>query len=720
MTNQADLVISRPVIITLPAGASQYDLDSCLARSRVDDGEGSPIYVLRVDSELWRHLSNIVDHDLFKNLILRVSSKPIYLMAFVDEDIEICRIEANGILNLSINEAKSLLESIRQVELKAVFEDNRAACFYPSSKTRHYAAPSRHHCSAFIRLGDAIRSRDSLDRIAFWLQPEIARANAVLVDTWSISSVVLRAMQMQEKRIDFDCLPSHPAGNRIQAEEIIKGLSAKLRPGSHIVCIVSVASSGSLRQKVDEICRILDVSVRYVAVYALKGYPEDLRGFCKLDITPENYPPDDCELCRSGSTVISLHPGLYHMREVPESAVYLSNGMFGKTTVGGTPAHDTNSITSIYASVPGAFKYHVSTPSDYHHEFYVDVAVLIGTQKFIDRFKAKLDVVRGESPEVIVTPSDAVSRELGQIAAEYLDITHVATNSLRKFDAMDEVMEDWLKERTRFLFIDDYFITGKRMMRYLDALRRYYKPDYACFLVGVARPPSRRDWEGQVRTYSMHEWKCELESVEIVYVSNNDEKVCTWCKEYDYLSGVAKQFAEPPVWLTDRIAVLTERAIGVGAPIFLGPGVTSPILGGGSFAGPPGLGIAPTTFSLEAALQNLRHLTDEKKRLDPSYPIFTVFNVRNISERYTEAMLAAGFIRLVNSQEWGVGKQLNSLIEHFAVLGSGPDRSTFLGEILLFINRSGGGKSLLNSLDAEFAAAFPGAWEQMKALALES
>ena len=42
------------------------------------------------------------------------------------------------------------------------------------------------------------------------LLPEVAAANAILIDSWTICSVVLRCLHFLNRNIPFDCLGAHP------------------------------------------------------------------------------------------------------------------------------------------------------------------------------------------------------------------------------------------------------------------------------------------------------------------------------------------------------------------------------------------------------------------------------------------------------------------------------------------------------------------------------
>ena len=50
-----------------------------------------------------------------------------------------------------------------------------------------------------------IRSKVALDNFAFWLLPTVARADVVIGDTWSMSPILLRALQMTNSHAHLEC-----------------------------------------------------------------------------------------------------------------------------------------------------------------------------------------------------------------------------------------------------------------------------------------------------------------------------------------------------------------------------------------------------------------------------------------------------------------------------------------------------------------------------------
>src|SRR6185312_10401402 len=125
----------------------------------------------------------------------KASGIPLFTLS-IGEEHQVHRIEATGISRLENAAEQRALEHLRTLDLRDVVNDAKGLCLFRATPFEHFIAPSGEHCEAFFRLGDAIRSRDALDRIVFWTSPLLVSAGGVIVDNWSIASLALRSFQL--------------------------------------------------------------------------------------------------------------------------------------------------------------------------------------------------------------------------------------------------------------------------------------------------------------------------------------------------------------------------------------------------------------------------------------------------------------------------------------------------------------------------------------------
>ncbi|HVV16081.1 MAG TPA: hypothetical protein VHH90_02675 [Polyangia bacterium] len=250
--------------------------------------------------------------------------------------------------------------------------------------------------------------------------------------------------------------------------------------------------------------------------------------------------------------------------------------------------------------------------------------------------------------------------------------------------------------RRKFLVVDDVLVSGSRLSARNRELREREEPPASVnFIVGVARPISEDDWKKlSIALTTRHPWDAKLAAVETFWLPNWQEKSCPWCREYDFLVSITRRLAESPAWLVERVASLTSRERGLeeDALWFL-PGISTPSLGHGSVVGPEGMSATATLFAFASALQRLRH-DAEGKRLNPHFPEFGVFDLKNV-KNYSEALLRAVMLRAVLPQEWGT-LQSGALRDELSAALSQGDHDSILAELVLAIARG--------SLDRSFSA----------------
>jgi hypothetical protein len=689
MDERLQIELKRPHFIEVGTRASVADFESYVSQVGIEARRAASSYVFRILTTQLEPLRSAEATLALTDLQRRASTLPLFAIC-LDGTHQLYRIEVTGVARIAIEDEVEALDQIRSRDLSGVIQESEDLCYFRATPSQHFIAPSGEHCDAFFRLGDAIRSKSALDRLVFWIAPILTAAGGVIVDNWSIAALALRTLQQINKNTPFDCLSRHPQRDRRDAEMIIsRMIKDELAPGSTLVFIISVTSSGSYASVVREIASeyLGEDNVRVIAIYGLAGTPEYVDRLCTLDFSPNNVHPEACQWCNSGVNVaVPLDPGLYYLKAYPEAPVTLRPEHFAQ-----------RSFIDRYHALPGVFSVHRDDRLRRHHAFHVNLRALFdGAPEFQRRFHQELNRM-GESVDLLVTPADDVSR-LGDLAMQRVNAPRIAADSLRSLSGSDSAV---LSRARRILIVDDVLVSGSRIEGYVTALREQaHGPESVCILIGLGRPPSP-DALGRHRTAWTKNvpWKAEIVVLEEFFLPDWQARACPWCHEFDFLSQAAEASAEPPPWLTERIARLTEREQGViqGGPLFLLPGVTERSLGHGSLVGTVGISALASLFSIASALQHLRNDRQPLRGLNVRFPLYQVMAARNI-DNYSESLLRAILLRAVAPNEWGVSEQQTLSRQLIDICRRGGDADFLSGEILVACARGGLDRSMLGEL----------------------
>jgi adenine/guanine phosphoribosyltransferase-like PRPP-binding protein len=676
------IVPGQPHIVDLPSASSPADLDILLNRISAGDFRRSTEVVFVSDQTFFPVIDSERGRPGREAAIERVNDKPLLILAYDSAQSlhRLKRITRDGLSDVA--QSATAVSRIREIDLARMVDQTRDFCYYRATKTYHFITPSEKHCSRFLRVGNMIRSVEILDRLAFWILPEIAASDLLLIDTWSIAAVALRALQ--KLRIDrpFDCLTTHPRRDKKSGLELLQRLLSMAPPDPTLSCLISINSSGSFLADLQDILRPIKDRfrlVRPICLYSFEGTPGTSETLCRLQDTVENYPSaEECALCKD-TRPIAIDPSLYHVKSADEREVVLGEEHFTEGRV----------FLEKYQHVRAALRLHRSDPNDNrHHAFDIDVLTLLSDTKFSAAYLKTLDELPDKSPEVIITPNHAAGRKMGAIARERLGGVLIVHNDLRQSLPAQEVA--LIKDATRVLVVDDVLNSGTRMEEYNRAFReRFGHLKSISFIVGIARPSSESEWKTAERAVTdKHAWTAVLRFVERICLPRWDEKLCPWCAEYDFLTSVSETLPTflVPDWLNQRILRLAERLNGIADdPILLLPGVAVRDLASQSLSGPEGFGPTLVTFSLAAALQALRHDKRANRRLDPRFPDCRVFGIKNL-QFYSESLLRALMLRLVAPNEWG-SETRTELQQEILHDSRTVTDDVLLGEIILALDR---------------------------------
>lgn len=682
---------SSPRVVEIAENAVVGDLESYLSKLDVDLRRSASAYVFRLTLHQIAALNIDDARQALVQLIRKSAGVPLFALSLEEGAPILFGITASGLSK--IDDVEDDLKKLREFTMQSVVREAKDLCFIRALPTEHFVAPSGKHCDTFFRLGDAVRSRAAMDCLAFWTASLLRDVGAVVVDTWSIASVVLRAMQLLGRTIPFDCLSSHPQYMLRDARSVISNsIDLTLQnSGDSLLFLLSATSSGTYATAVSEIAQeILEPSrIKITAIFGFSGGEAVVDRLCTIEFSPNNFSPDDCPFCKEGRTKVPLDPELYYLKAFEEKAIILGEKHAAQ-----------RGFIDRYGAYRGAFFVHRDDPFKRHHAFYIDVgALLSSSDEFRRKSEAAIDQLRDEI-DLIVTPDTGASF-LGELAENRLGVKRVVGDSLRKLSDADRML---LKKSARIALIDDVLDSrAARMEDYVRSLRELNSGlSSVRILIALARPASEQILARHRSAWTKNvPWKADLHAVEQFFLPDWSSADCPWCMEQSFLSRAVEKLAKPPNWILTRIGDLSARSPRNESinPLFLLPGVVERILGGGSVFADAESGALPVVFSVAASLQQLRNDKSDSERLVPGFSRYQVFAARNLG-LYSETMLRAIILRTVTRPEWGFNeRELLSQVLRSACEKS-EDADYLAGEMLLAVSRGAPDASVISALDS--------------------
>ena len=183
--------------------------------------------VYKVKSELIIKLND--DKSNLNQLKIRWPTKTVYLLTFSNDFFQLYIVEDEKLTEVT-NEKKSLSQ-IRNHDLNQLIIGRTSDCAIKAPYGGHFVTPSGKHTKIFIRIGDAINSFNSMDRISFWLQEVITNdISGIVVDTPSLLSVVVHTLNLKGKTIPFTCLRESAVGSGLsnKSDSILRKFSTRV------------------------------------------------------------------------------------------------------------------------------------------------------------------------------------------------------------------------------------------------------------------------------------------------------------------------------------------------------------------------------------------------------------------------------------------------------------------------------------------------------------
>jgi hypothetical protein len=605
------------------------------------------------------------------------------------------------------------LARIRDAEMRVLIERSRA--HLPPIEGSYYLPPSKKPARSFLRVGNIQYSRHAIDAVTFWLLPHVWHADAILADTWSLSSIALNVSRVLaalrgESPIPVEMLSRYhdaseesqaalieildrlahaavPAGPRSQGDATdLEEFGRDLQP-LRIACLVSATQTGSLVALLEEQREVsgLDTEFAFIALYRL-GETGDLPSLCDMSKDPGFLKLDPDEIgdrVPIGVDAQVYFPLRYITVELTPLAVH---AQYFRPFLDMVQGKDILSVHRDQRS-DGPIR---------HHGVHVDTDRLIQLPAFVAQFEQRL-IALDPVPQVIITPLHDAADRLGRLAVEILQGAKGAGPTLVRHTSLEfrsngpTAQEDARVRRllkalpaaSAILVLDDCYITGARLTGYQTRLRQLAVSARLHYLVGLARPPDGEAWKLFKRRVCYraiddreHHAQNSVDCVFQLCLPNWLGSDCPWCREaafYQHWSS-AEEDAELPDFLMERQATLADRDSGLKDNLFLvDPVLPSLRLYSGSVFAPQFCNQAEVFVAVAAAVQQLRIPSGQKPALGARhYPIATVVEAKNyLHEMYTDSVLRASVLR---------GAALEELVYPEAT--DERERSNFIASIL--------------------------------------
>lgn len=693
------------------------ELTDRLKRIRSSERNQAKYYVFKVSDELSRLLGN--DSRTRSELVGRTKGREIYLLRYNRERNEHT---LEGVTESGVNSVNDIgiLAEIKQRDLNEVVEKTQGYCILDAPANAHFVTPAGKHALRFLRLTDAIYSFNALDRISYWLQPYVKDASAVVIDTWSLSSIILMTQQLLGITVPFDCFHQHVVCDREKALETLNKLGRRITGSGPVVVLVGISSSGSFFRYLPELMRSSNIrnELRITSIFGFHGTPSDVDCMARLEIDVKSYDAQNCVYCTSEDrrTKYEIDSKYYYPRKHEEEVVrftkYLLLDSDKKTR------SDASRFVHSYGVHRGVLLVHKDDPNDgilpRHHAFYLSVERLLELSDFEAEVIAEARQIESDYgvPDVVVMPPHSAAYKLRRLVESIWSETQVIfSHSLRSLSS-DQLSS--LGDASHICFMDDVSITGLRIRGYLRELREVLggenlkKLNNATWFPLIMRPTSDSELGRLKDSLSGHgsHWNNNFRYLyKILLPDWSGEGECPWCREEIIWDRYVGPIWEPPHWYGARLKALRDKTAGISqSPLLVKSFSSEQSLGAASALGDEGLSEIQVLFLIANGLQVLRSTGDNRLGVDDvlvrrvlSWEPSSIDERSGLFIRFSEPLIQSCFLRAVKIDEWSedVWVKGRAFIDELVNAGHSD---ALLGEALFLYLRKGNLSQLGNTL----------------------
>lgn len=644
------------------------EADAVVVRAPVEtiwDGEG---YGVDARQPLTKHIERVLGEP--EGVYRRASDRSVHVLStfrgapFVTANLN-ALVESDPIFGSGLDEA-AVLDRLRESEMAHLVSRSKALLSAPPNSV--FRAPSGHLVGHFVRVGNIQSDRDALDAIAFWMLPHLNGIDAVLLDTWSISSVALHAVRLAERHygrgpIPVEMLHGYNDGSddaKDRAAESIARLGNEVSEDAavpNVLVLISATQSGSLSGRLAAAFENAPrpMTPRYLALFALRE--SDLPRLANLTADPRFSLKEDGD--DADMSVLGIDPQVYFPLVYTDVPIRLVRN----------DAQRSRGFFDRYAS-SGLVRLHVDdgrgSGTGRHHAIHLDLAAVLDRETFAEQLREKL---AGMGPQrAILRPEHRAAEGLATKVAELLGeageapqvLSTTGLNSMARGETRAS-LHDLLAEcgdQDEIVVVDDVVVTTASLAQIDKQLRTLRFKGRVNYVVGIQRMPSTAEWKGFSRRL-MQRGEAPPNTilcVEEVVLPDVDEDGCPWCREQKLYDGWLAEGLDLPAALRDRRSVLANSETGgLQDDAFLHQSdMPTPKLGPGSFYVRDPCTQADVFAALSAALQILRTQTGLKAALlgPRHYPLATVLHHEDyLLQKWTDTVIRAAILRAASCDE---------------------------------------------------------------------
>ncbi|MCY1258438.1 hypothetical protein D9M68_46970 [compost metagenome] len=540
-------------------------------------------------------------------------------------------------------------KELASIDLDRLLNKYSNESFLRGGKQYHFTTPSHNHTDAFFRLGDSIKNKDDLDRVAFWLLKVIDHSDYIFIDSWSIAALPLRAMQILGKTTVFDALPAHPARKHGDCRSVICATTPALKSSTNPLLIVSVDSSGSLISTFREIFSTAYPlkNLTVIAVYSFNGGDNAI---CMINTEVRRFNFDACELCKENSKPVEIHASAYYVKNLTDSGVVLSEDIASIGKPFFEKYHD-HLNDMIHFHKGDHFK------GNKHYAYYIDYDIISATETFSQALTEKLTSILTPTSLVLTfSDNEGLKKIVSSIGATCIYLPEIEsvleTDTISAFATCDKIV-----------VYDPVVINGKPFEQLNNLIRETPALDKEVrditFLSGLYRPSSAKS-QSKLKNCVAYKvrppLKRSIQYIEMLVLPDYNQLDCPWCLELNSINGSMKKSIKNSGRFYERLSKLSNMQDGLSgkdALFHIDSRTEAITLGGGSYLAPENTGISGVVLAVASSLQQMRSCDDETNRLSPGFPYTQVLGARNF-RNYSEGLIRSALIRNASAIEYGV------------------------------------------------------------------
>ncbi|TAY14018.1 hypothetical protein [Rhizobium leguminosarum] len=572
-------------------------------------------------------------------------------------------------------ERAELLDDLRDAEMRFLMSESGA--ILPPVENTVYDNPSGSAARSFLRVGNIQYSRLAIDAVTFWLLLYVRDCEAILVDTWSLSSVAMNVSRVlatlrASKPVPVEMLSQYQDKSperRAALTEILDRLVSEANTGSSgplkVVCLVSVTHTGSLvgvlKEQIEVSRRM--IALEFVALFRL-GTAENLNTLCDLSMDAGFQKLAENEI--TGRASIPIDEKIYF----PVRFVTVEHEVRIAQAEPFAPFLELVGGSDVITS----HRNQIDDGKRRHHAIHLDTVKLAALAGFQDKFRDALKAL-DPPPSIILAPGHAAAAAMSSFACNTiaqihgthpeaithanLDLKTTGLSATQDMAIRDKLVA--LPATSSILILDDCFVTGARLSGYQSRLRYHDIKARLHYMVGVARPDNPTTWADfqkkvgfRVVSDQQVYRRNTVRSLFDVIIPNWQEVKCPWCREkllYERLESRGKVL---PSSYRDRHLELADEDSGLRDNLFVGFGSSPLKLYSRSILAPETSNQAEVFTAVAAAIQQLRVVAQgEKPLLGPRrHPISTVLKADTyLLNIYTDSVIRASFLRGADWQE---------------------------------------------------------------------